>query len=203
MKLLPTTLVISSSLFAADALAQLNSGNPLGDLDKLKDFQTMRVSSSDANWTNGNADARGIAPAATLTLATLDGPGRIVHIWCTIAHDAHFYSELLTLRMYWDGEEHPSVECPIGDFFGIGHGVDRPFTSLPIRVSSDGRGRNCYWPMPFQKKARVTVTNESDKRCDAFYYYIDWQKHPTLSEDAAYFHAMYRQEFPCVMGRNY
>jgi hypothetical protein len=105
--------------------------------------------------------------------------------------------------MYWDGEEHPSVECPVGDFFGMGHGLDKPFTSLPIRVSSDGRGRNCYWPMPFRKRARITVTNESDKRCDALYYYIDWQKHPSLAEDAAYFHAMYRQEFPCVMGRNY
>ena len=105
--------------------------------------------------------------------------------------------------MYWDGEEHTSVECPIGDFFGIGHGVDKPFTSLPIRVSSDGRGRNCYWPMPFKKSARITVTNESDKRCGAFYYYIDWQKHPSLSEDSAYFHAMYRQEYPCVMGQNY
>ncbi len=62
--------------------------------------------------------------------------------------------------MYWDGEEHPSVECPIGDFFGMGHGLDKPFTSLPVRVSSDGRGRNCYWPMPFRKSARITVTND-------------------------------------------
>lgn len=191
------------TLIAVEALAQLNPGNPLGGLEKLKDFQTMRASSSDPNWTNGNADARAIAAGATLTLATLDGPGQVVHIWCTIAHDAPFYSRLLTLRMYWDGEENPSVECPIGDFFGIGHGVDKPFTSLPIRVSSDGRGRNCYWPMPFKKSARITVTNESDKRCGNFYYYIDWQKHPSISADSAYFHAMYRQEHPCVMGRNY
>jgi len=126
-----------------------------------------------------------------------------VHLWCTVAHGDPFYSSKLTLRMYWDGEEHPSVECPLGDFFGIGFGVDRPFTSLPIRVTSDGRGRNCYWPMPFRKKARITVTNESDQPCGCFYYYLDWQKHDSIPEDAAYFHAMYRQEFPCVMGRNY
>ena len=57
--------------------------------------------------------------------------------------------------------------------------------------------------MPFRKSARITVTNESDKRCDAFYYYLDWQKYKSLPKDTAYFHAMYRQEYPCVMGRNY
>lgn len=183
--------------------AQSLFGNPLADLARLKPFEARRTSSSDPDWKNGNADARPIAPGGTLTLAELEGPGVITHIWFTIAHEAPFYSRLLTLRLYWDGEEHPSVECPIGDFFGIGHGVDQPFVSLPVRVSSDGRARNCYWPMPFRKSARITVTNESDRRCHAFYYYIDWQKHPSLPEDIAYFHAMYRQEHPCVMGRNY
>jgi len=183
--------------------AQSLFGNPLADLARLKPFEARRASSSDPDWKNGNADARPIAPGGTLTLAELEGPGVITHIWFTIAHDAPFYSRLLTLRMYWDGEEHPSVECPIGDFFGIGHGVDQSFVSLPVRVSSEGRARNCYWPMPFRKSARITVTNESDRRCHAFYYYIDWQKHPALPEDIAYFHAMYRQEHPCVMGRNY
>lgn len=178
-------------------------GNPLGGLERLKPYQTMRASSSDPNWRDGNGDARPIAPGGTLTVAELEGPGQIAHIWFTIAHDVPFYSRLLTLRMYWDGETEPSVECPVGDFFGIGHGVDKAFTSIPIRVTSDGRGRNCYWPMPFRKSARITVTNESQRRCDAFYFYIDWQKHPSLPEDTAYFHAMYRQEYPCVMGRNY
>jgi hypothetical protein len=196
-------IVAALGLSAGPGMGQVDFGNPLGGLEKLKEFQTMRASSSDPNWRNGNGDARGIAAGGTLTLAELEGPGRIAHIWCTIAHDAPFYSRLLTLRIYWDGEENPSVECPVGDFFGIGHGVDKAFTSLPIRVSSDGRGRNCYWPMPFRKKARLTVTNESDRRCGAFYYYIDWQKTPALSEDTAYFHAMYRQEYPCVMGQNY
>ena len=95
------------------------------------------------------------------------------------------------------------MDAPIGDFFAVGHGFEREVESLMVRNSSDGRARNCYWPMPFRQKARLTVTNESDKRCDAFYYYIDWQKHPSLPSDTAYFHAMYRQEFPCVMGRNY
>ena len=183
--------------------AQTIPGNPLNGLEKLKDFQAMRASSSDANWKDGNNDARPIAPGGTLTIAELKGPGMITHIWCTIAHDAPYYSRLLTLRIYWDTETQPSVECPIGDFFGVGHGVDKSFVSIPLRVSSDGRGRNCYWPMPFRKSARLTVTNESDKKCNAFYYYVDWQQHPQLAADAAYFHAMYRQEYPCTMGKNY
>jgi hypothetical protein len=177
-------------------------GNPLDGLERLKNFESRRASSCNTNL-SANGDARPIKPGDTLTLAELEGPGVITHVWFTIAHEAKFYSRLMTLRMYWDGETHPSVECPIGDFFGIGHGMDVPFMSLPIRVTSNGRARNCYWPMPFRKSARITVTNESDKPCKAFFYYIDWQKHTSLPEDTAYFHAMYRQEYPCVMGRNY
>jgi hypothetical protein len=203
MKNISTSLFVAGLLTATFTSAQLVPGNPLSGLEQLKQFQSMRASSSDPNWRNGNGDARPIAPGGTLTLAELDGPGQVTHIWFTIAHDAPFYSRLLTLRIYWDGEAHPSVECPVGDFFGIGHGVDQSFTSIPIRVTSEGRGRNCYWPMPFKKSARFTVTNESDQKCHAFYYYIDWQKHSALPKATAYFHAMYRQEYPCVMGQNY
>lgn len=203
MKTTLSILAVIALCGGATTLAQLTPGNPLSGLERLKDFEARRASSSDANWKDGNADARPIAPGGTLTLAELDGPGVITHIWFTIAHEAPFYSRLLTLRMYWDGEDHPSVECPVGDFFGIGHGVDKSFVSIPIRVSSEGRARNCYWPMPFHKSARLTVTNESDKPCGAFYYYIDWQKQDSLPDDTACFHAMYRQEHPCVMGRNY
>ena len=109
----------------------------------------------------------------------------------------------MTLRIYWDGEKHPSVECPLGDFFAVGNGMHKPVNSLPVRVSADGGARNCYWPMPFRKSARITVSNDSLRRCDNFFYYVDWQRRPSVSRQAAYFHAMYRQEFPCVMGRNY
>lgn len=185
------------------APAQNPTGDPLAGLASLKNFESRRASSSSPNWRTGNDDYRPIEPGGTLTLAELEGPGQIVHFWCTIAHSDPNYSRMLTLRIYWDGEKNPSVECPIGDFFGIGHGVDKEFTSLPIRVTSNGRGRNCYWPMPFRKSARITVSNESSQKCHAFYYYIDWQKYKSLPSDTAYFHAMYRQEFPCIMGRNY
>lgn len=202
-KTLLLVLVLALALQPQPLRAQLNPGHPLAGLERLKDFETRRDSSSDANWRSGNDDRRKIEPGGTLTVAELAGPGVITHIWNTVAHAAPNYSALLTLRIYWDGEKHPSIECPLGDFFGIGMGVDQPFTSLPIRVSADGRARNCYWPMPFRKSARITVTNESDVPCRAFYFYVDWQKHESLPAETAYFHAMYRQEFPCVMGRNY
>ena len=196
-------LSILALVLALPSFGQALTGNPLSGLEQLKDFASRRASSADPDWRHGNRDWRPIEPGGTLLLADLKGPGIITHFWNTINCPAPFYSRLLTLRIYWDGETNPSVECPIGDFFAVGHGLDRPFVSLPVKVSSDGRGRNCYWPMPFRKSARVEVTNESDRRCNSFYYYIDWQKYKSLPKNTAYFHAMYRQEYPCVMGRNY
>ncbi|MBI4977293.1 MAG: DUF2961 domain-containing protein [Spirochaetes bacterium] len=192
-------LLVSFAMLAA----QDTTANPLAGIERTKNFESMRASSSAADWKNGNGDARGIAPGGSLVIAELEGPGMITHIWNTVMHEDKYYPRLLTIRIYWDGETNPSVESPLGDFFGIGHGVDQAFTSLPLRVSADGRARNCYWPMPFRKSARIVISNESDKRCNAFYYYVDWQKHTSIPDDALYFHAMYRQEFPCVMGRNY
>lgn len=196
--LMVVILVVASAACAA----QVDS-SPLDGLSVLRDFRAMRASSSDPNWQDGNGDARFIAPGGTLTLCELQGPGRIAHIWFTIADDERYYGKLLVLRMYWDGEDKPSVECPVNDFFCQGHGMDLQVNSFPIRVTSEGRGRNCYWPMPFGKSARITVTNEGKQPCAAFYYYVDWQKMKRLPKDSGYFHAQYRQEFPCVQGRDY
>ena len=93
------------SLTVLGSSAQESLGNPLGGLERLKNFETRRTSSSDPDWKNGNGDLRPIKPGGTLTLAELDGPGKIVHIWFTIAHTDPFYSAKLTLRIYWDGED--------------------------------------------------------------------------------------------------
>ena len=179
------------------------TGDPLAGLAQIKPGHAMRASTSDPNWKDGNGDARPIAPGQTLVLADLKGPGEITHLWNTVAAQERGYSRLIVIRMYWDGEKTPSVEAPLGDFFAMGHGIDHPLTSLPVTVSSEGRGRNCYWPMPFGKSARITATNEGAKQVDAFYSYIDWQKLPKLPANTAYFHAQYRQEHPAVMERNY
>jgi hypothetical protein len=176
----------------------------LQSLERPGDFESRRSSSADPNWQNGNGDCRPIKPGETLTLAELDGPGRITHIWFTISAEDKFYPRTMTLRIYWDGREEPSVESPIGDFFAVGHGLDAVVDSFPVAVSSDGRARNCYWPMPFGKSAKITVSNDSpDKNVGCIYWYIDWQKLPSLPEDTMYFHAQYRQEFPAKAGEDY
>lgn len=192
-----------SGLSACQTGTGAPAGDPLGGLARLKDFTAERASSCDLNWENGNGDARPIAPGATLVIADLEGPGVITHLWNTVAAEDRNYSRMLVVRMYWDGEADPSVEAPLGDLFAMGHGKDQPFNSLPVTVSSEGRARNCYWPMPFRKSAKITVTNEGKGRVNAFYYYVDWQKHGKLPADTAYFHAQYRQEHPAVSGINY
>jgi hypothetical protein len=195
--------VLILALLAICCSAYTAALDPLADLENLKDFQSMRSSSSDPDWRNGNDDARPIPAGGTLVIADLKGPGRIVHIWNTVAARDLGYSRLLVVRMYWDGEKNPSVECPLGDFFGMGHGLDVPFDSIPVRVSSEGKGRNCYWPMPFKKSAKITITNEGAQEVGAFFWYVDWQKLPALGDEVATFHCMYRQEYPAVKGRNY
>lgn len=176
----------------------------LGDGSFLKGARAMRASSADPNWKDGNADARYIAPKQTFTLAELQGPGIITHIWFTIAAEDPQYPRSLTLRIYWDGEDEPSVESPLGDFFAVGHGLLTPLNSIPVQISSDGRAYNCYWLMPFRKSARITITNDSpDKPVNALYYMIDWLKVEALPENIPYFHAQYRQEYPCEMGKDY
>src|SRR5690606_34015147 len=127
--------------------------------------------------------------------------GVITHIWCTIGSEDPLYPRNLVLRIYYDGAEHPSVEAPLGDFYAAGHGTMVDVNSIPISNNSYGRSRNSYWQMPFQRSARVTVSNESDTfRCGSFYYYLDWKQVPSLPEDTPYFHARYRQEHPAQPG---
>jgi hypothetical protein len=113
----------------------------------------------------------------------------------TVGNDDTFPRKLV-LRMWWDGEDHPSVEVPIGDFFGMGHGVRKVFTSLPLQMSpADGRGFNCWFAMPFDA-ARIEVHNECDNDANV-YFYIDWEEYPAPVEPKpARFHAQWRRENP-------
>ncbi len=177
-----------------------NSQDLLQNIGRQQEYISKRVSSFDR--TGGNNDRISIQPNETAVLAEIKGPAAIHHIWVTISAEA-FYGRKIILRMYWDGEESPSVEVPIGDFFGVGHGLNRNLSSLPISCSSEGRARNCYWSMPFRRSARITATNEGSQPVGAFYYYIDYRNLPTMTEDTPYFHAQYRQEMPCLPGKNY
>ncbi len=96
-----------------------------------------------------------------MTLAEMKGAGIVKHIWVTIRTRDEYYLRKLVLRAYWDGEKNPSVEVPIGDFFGIGHAICKNYVSAPLQMSpEDGKGFNCWFPMPYSKGAKITVENQ-------------------------------------------
>ena len=169
-------------------------GPSLSDLTKPHDYVQKRVSSYDR--TGGNDDYRPLGPGEALTLLDEIGPGEISHVWITIADDERFHLKKLVLRMYWDGENSPSVETPVGDFFGLGLGEYHLYQSLPLAVGGD-KALNCFFPMPFQKHARITLTNEGKQRAEAVYWNIDLRAYKTaLPVETLYFHAQYRQATP-------
>ena len=187
-------------LLATPVMAESSSGGMLDELTQRQNFTSMRTSSS-AEELGSNGDLRTIMPGDTLVLLDADGPGIITHFWNTIAAYDPFAGRSVVLRIYYDGNDAPSVQVPLGDFFGVGHGAHKTFTSLPVSVSSKGLARTCYWRMPFRKHVKVTVTNESPTYPVAsFYYYLDWQKHESLPEDTMYFHAKYKQSMPAEKG---
>jgi hypothetical protein len=166
----------------------------LADLPQAKNYVLKRASSYDRS--GGNADYRTIAPGETLAVLDQSGPGLISHIWITIASDDPHHLKALVLRMYWDGEPAPSVEVPIGDFFGLGLGDYFLYESIPLAVGAE-KALNCFSPMPFQKHARITVTNDGSQKMDAFYFNIDYRAYSApLPADTFYFHAQYRQDAP-------
>jgi len=187
-------LALCALCFLSIPLFSQEPGTQLSSLPQPRDYVQHRSSSYDRS--GGNADARPAAPGETLTLLDANGPGLITHVWVTIASDDSNHLKALVLRMYWDGESTPSVEAPIGDFFGLGLGDYHLYQSIPLQVSSD-KALNCFFPMPFQKHARITVSNEGTKRTDAFYFNIDYRAdNKPLPADELYFHAQYRQAAP-------
>jgi len=169
-------------------------GPSLSDLSKPHDYVQKRDSSYDR--TGGNDDYRPLGPGETMTLLDETGPGEISHVWITIADGERFHLKKLVLRMYWDGENSPSVEAPVGDFFGLGLGEYHLYQSLPLAVGGD-KALNCFFPMPFQKHARITLTNEGKQRAEAVYWNIDLRAYKSaLSAETRYFHAEYRQATP-------
>lgn len=172
----------------------------LDALTRPQVYASQRASSSHEDL-NRNGDAWPIEAGETVVLADVEGPGIVTHFWNTVGAVDPFYGRTLILRIYYDGNEAPSVQAPLGDFFGVGHGAYAEFSSATVTVSSHGRSRTCYWPMPFQKRFRMTITNDSPtEKVNSFYFYLNWQKHEQLPEDTHYFHAEYRQDMPAQPG---
>lgn len=187
------TVILCIAIGCATAAHAQNPGwQP--DLTRQQTYTPHRSSSSDLTGANG--DARAVAPGATLTVLDTDGPGTVSHIWFTINDGEPYNLKRIVLRMYWDGETSPSVETPIGDFFGLGLGEYHNWHSELLSVGSI-RALNCFFPMPFQHHARITITNEGKQRIGSFYYNIDYRTYAQpLPPDTLYFHAEYRQAQP-------
>ena len=186
-------------------------GMNLGNLSRLSDAVTRSISAENPTGSKGEGGkategfganaardlGKGwkIAPAVCVqsgelfTMAEIEGPGAIQSIWLagrTIRREC-------ILRVYWDGQEQPSVECPVSDFFAVGWGVFAQVNSIPVSVNPNN-GVNCYWEMPFRQSCRITLDNRASDHVPC-YYQINY----TLTEvpdDAAYFHAQFRRNNP-------
>jgi len=168
----------------------------LANLARVREYRSRRLSSWDR--TGGNRDAIPVRPGATAVLGEIAGAGCVRHIWMTMASRPPEPNELrqTVLRLFWDGEASPSVEVPLGDFFGIGHGLRRNFVSLPLQMSPQhGRAFNCWFPMPFANGARFELLNQGQSE-RLFFYYIDYEEHDAIDPALARFHAWWNRMNP-------
>ncbi|MGI4788968.1 MAG: glycoside hydrolase family 172 protein [Janthinobacterium lividum] len=193
-------------------MTQFNGlGLHLGNLSRLSAAQTRSISPENFTGEKGGGgratEGTGSGPARNLGLgwkvspsikiasgevreiAAIDGPGAIQQIWMTPTGTWRYS----ILRIYWDGQEQPSVECPVGDFFACGWDKFAPVTSLAVCVNP-GSAFNCYWEMPFRKHCRITLENIDDHEM-VLYYQINYTL-TEVPEDAAYFHAQFRRTNP-------
>ena len=170
----------------------------LSSLTRSKKARSLRASSWDT--TGRNADAWRINAGETKVLADIKGPGCINHIWMT---QRAGYRDVL-IRMFWDDEEDPSVLCPLGDFFGLGHEIVNSYQSFLFSASTRGNNQpntgcalNCYVQMPFRKSARIELANEGSEM-HGQYFYIDYELYEEkLDADVLRFHSQFRRENPC------
>ena len=186
-------------------------GMNLGNLSRLSDAVTRSISAENPTGTKGDggkategfganaardlgegwkiAPAVWVQPGEIFTMAEIDGPGAIQSIWLagrTIRREC-------ILRIYWDGQEQPSVECPLGDFFAVGWGVFAQVNSIPVSVNPNN-GVNCYWEMPFRKSCRITVENRASDQVPC-YYQVNYTL-TSVTKDVGYFHAQFRRNNP-------
>ncbi len=163
---------------------------------RTQDYRSLKQSSHDP--TGGNRDFWPIRAGETREIFNQEGPGAVSHIWFTISAPTPYHLKELVLRAYWDDNRKPSVETPVGDFFGLNLGDYVIFEGQYI-ACSPGKSLNSYFVMPYQKSARLTVSNEGARDVGAFYSNIDFlTADAPLPADTLYFHAQYRQAVPNV-----
>ena len=179
----------------------------LGSLPKLRKCRARRASSYDRS--GGNADYMLMKPGEAKCFAQLPGAGVIRHIWLGGGADEVHYHRKVLLRMYWDGEQTPSVEVPLGDFFGVGHGASGSFYSMPLSMyvaDSPARPtRNCWFPMPFATHAKITIENDmpGDRVLGQLFFQIDFEKRASLPANTGRLHAQFRRQNPTVLTEDF
>ena len=191
----------AAALLGVDAPAAAPQATPepaapeeLFALARLRSYRNQRSSSWDR--TGGNDDWIVVDPGTTATLLDIEGAGVITHVWFTINSPDPMHLKNLVLRAWWDGEASPSVETPIGDFFGLGLGEYFVYQSALLAVAPI-KALNSYFQMPFATAARMAVTNEGTQAVRSLYFAIDYATLPNLPGDLGRFHAQYRQAAPC------
>jgi hypothetical protein len=197
------SILMALLIFLVCHLLQAQEGftHPEGPLDTLfvlKNSKTARISSYDRS--GGNHDWIDIAPGETAVLAEISGAGVIRRFYMApLAADRMRYRKVV-LRMYWDGEKDPSVEAPLGDFFGSGLGTLRYFKSLVVNVNPGHQGWDFdgmvnYLPMPFEKGARITLENDGKVPGFRVWYHIDYEQYPggVLPDNVGRLHAQWRR----------
>ncbi|MGP8272022.1 MAG: glycoside hydrolase family 172 protein [Terracidiphilus sp.] len=184
---------------ASPAAGALTEPEPCGADDlfalaSLRKYKTRRSSSWDR--TGGNDDSVPVEPGASATLLDITGAGVVTHLWFTIDSKDPMHLKNLVLRAWWDGEATPSVEVPIGDFFGLGLGEYYTYQSALLAVAPI-KALNAYFKMPFATAARLTLTNEGTVRTHSLYFAVDYVTLANLPGNLGRFHAQYRQAAPC------
>ena len=218
-KILLGYLTLGLAVFSADAQQKFGGLEVnLGNLYRTSDAKTRSISPENLNGEKGKGGmattGTGAGPSRELgqkwkvspsvvikkhtvfTVAEIDGPGAVQHIWMTPTGNWRYS----ILRFYWDDETTPSIEVPVGDFFCQGWGKFAPVASLAV-AANPGSGLNCYWPMPFRKKCRITMENIDDHDM-VLYYQVDY----TLTEvpkDAGYLHAQFRRVNPLPFKKDF
>ena len=187
-----------------DSLGAFSARNPLDSLAVAAPGRTRCVNAENPTGGKGTAAtaASALGPSRkgspciqtvkageSVTLMDVDGPGVIRHIWMTVTDRTSPTGpnvlRNLILEFYWDGEETPSVQCPIGDFFCCGHAQACRVNSMPVVVVPN-RGFNCYFSMPFEH-ARIVLRNDHNEDVPAFFYQIDYTEYDALPADTMRF----------------
>ncbi len=193
---LPAAAFLGMGATPAQAAPPVEAAAPeeLFALSRLRRYKNRRSSSWDR--TGGNADWVTVAQGASATILDTNGAGVVTHIWFTINSPDPMHLKNLVLRAWWDGESSPSVEVPIGDFFGLGLGEYFVYQSA-LTVVAPIKALNAYFTMPFASAARITVSNEGTAPVRSLYYAVDYVSLSALPGDLGRFHAQYRQAAPC------